>query len=135
MRHGKTDAPEDHVHNLSRHRGLRFIGWVAAYVLALQTMLLGFGAAPSLTAASTGSLAVELCLTKDTVPGMPAEHRAAEHCPGCLAAAGALSPQPADANAIRYAASLASPKAAARTPVAIAPEGRPNLPRAPPHLA
>ena len=57
---------------ISRHAGLRAIGGAAAYVLALHTMLFGLAATPSLRAAATGSLAVELCLS-----GGPAGARAA----------------------------------------------------------
>jgi len=122
--------------NLSRHRALRFIGWAVAYVLALQTMLLGFGAVPSLAAGSTGSLAVQLCLTGDgdsTAEQQP--HAKAEHCLGCFTSTVALPLPAIDVSPASYPTAAAVVDPIAEDVPAPTSAGRPGLPRAPPFLA
>jgi hypothetical protein len=122
---------------ISRHRALRFIAWAAAYVLALQTMLLGLGAVPSLASASTGSLAVQLCLTggEGAGAGEPSRHLTVQHCLGCFAGFAAV-PGPAPTLVpVAYTASALAATVIAQVPNALASAGRPGLPRAPPVLA
>jgi hypothetical protein len=118
---------------ISRHRALRTIGWVAAYVLALHTMLFGLAATPSLQAASTGSLVVELCLSGNGDNGDAAGHSTRDHCASCFTISGALPP-PAAASPLPV--SYAQTVARGLDALSLAPRpafaGRPGLPRAPP---
>lgn len=114
-------------------RTLRVIGWVAAYVLALNTVLVSF-ALPS--ASAIGGAAQMLCLTgNDAADGAGTGHTAEHHCPACTAAPSALPPPaPPIAGAERIAhdhtvaARIAERQHAATT-------HRPGQPRAPPVLA
>jgi len=120
--------------NLSRHRALRFIGWAVAYVLALQTMLLGFGAVPSQAAGLTASLAIELCLTGDRDNASEQQpHAKTEHCLGCFTSNVDLPLPATDVLPVTYPSTVADPTPQDRPAPARA--GRPGLPRAPPVLA
>lgn len=123
---------------LSRHRTLRFVGWLAAYVLALHTMLLGLATVPSTLAGATGSIVAPLCLAHAPVgeaDGPWSQYPTAQHCLGCFTAAAGLPPPGAVAAVGRYptAPALAAPTARAATATTLA--GWPGLPRAPPILA
>lgn len=119
---------------ISRHAGLRAIGGAAAYVLALHTMLFGLAATPSLRAAATGSLAVELCLSGGPAGAAAPDHSGRDHCAGCLTAGGARPPPPASPHPIGYASSATAAPSAVRSLPRPPFAGRPGLPRAPPSI-
>jgi hypothetical protein len=122
--------------HLSRHRALRVIGWITAYALALQTMLLGLGAVPSLAAGATGSLTIQLCLTggDGADAGEPSQHLAAQHCLGCFATTAALPAPAPDVLPVAYPAAPVVAASVYQAPPILATGGRPGLPRAPPFL-
>lgn len=122
--------------HLSRHRCLRVIGWIAAYALALQTMLLGLGAASSLAAGSAGEVAIQLCLTggDGADADEPSRHLTAQHCLGCFATAAALPVPAPEVLPVAYAATAMAAAGVYKAPPIFASDGRPGLPRAPPFL-
>ncbi len=108
---------------------LRTLGWVAAYVLALQTILSAFAFAP-IGFASNGEL-ITLCLrnhTGDQAP--PANH---VHCQACVAVSPALPPPLTIEAPARLAVfTLVTPRGRPAAPHDSGRAHRPGQPRAPP---
>lgn len=123
---------------VSRHRSLRLVGWVAAYVLALHTILSSFVAIPSQAALAADGSAI-LCLTDtghadNTGSGVP--HGGAPHCAACVVAGVALTPPPVSPQPFAYTIAVVAEVFVLHAP----PRGgaiasRPGNPRAPPILA
>jgi hypothetical protein len=122
---------------IARRRAFRMVGWIAAYVLALHTMLFALASgAPHDAIAGVGPGA-ELCLTSTYTAGdrgSAPDREPQEHCKACFATGGPVAPatnsQPivyAFAVALHIHASALVPRASACF--------RPGLPRAPPSLA
>ena len=119
------------------HSGLQAIGWIAAYVLALHTLLSGFAAPMTPTAHPAG--AAIPCLSSSTAPAggsdTPSRPHASDHPCGCFLTGTALPPAPAEARLVSWAvpAYLSLLRAGPDLPVAKAEPTA--LPRAPPPLA
>ena len=115
----------------ARHFSRRMIGLLAAYLVALQALIL------PLSMPATAALADSLCITEGT--GSPAQHPAAQDhgCP-CCAGCGMQCAAPALADA--PPAVPVPPQAAvvaAAVPIVFAPSPRPDrrapqMPRGPP---
>jgi hypothetical protein len=123
---------------VSQHRSLRLVGWAAAYVLALHTILSSFVALPSYAATGADGAAI-LCLAgathaDDTGSGAP--HGGGPHCAACVVAGVALTPPPVSPQPFAYiVAFVAEPPVSHAAPPGGAITSRPGNPRAPPILA
>jgi hypothetical protein len=120
---------------ITRHRSLRTIGWVAAYVLALHTILAGFVAFPAKAALNGVDLAA-LCLTAPDHGSdrNGAAHGGQDHCAACFVAGSALPPAEPTLHPVAYAVSHEPEIVAAAHAALRRLAGRPGLPRAPPSV-
>jgi hypothetical protein len=128
---------EEAVGRFWHYRSLRLVGWVAAYVLALQTMLFGFGTVPSSAWLASTASGFQLCLTgaDGGDPDLPLRHQAVKHCPGCFVGLTGFAHPPRALEPVSFPVLVPRLAAAANQPLKRQDSGRPGLPRAPPSLA